>query len=43
MHDGGHHPQTVRALPAILRGLRRRGFAFATVSQLLGERMIYNR
>jgi peptidoglycan-N-acetylglucosamine deacetylase len=43
MHDGGHHPQTVRALPAVLRRLRRRGFGFVTVSQLLGERMIYDR
>ena len=39
MHDGGHHPQTVRALPAVIRGLRRLGFGFATVTQLLGERM----
>ncbi|MGN6664629.1 MAG: polysaccharide deacetylase family protein [Solirubrobacterales bacterium] len=39
MHDGGHHPQTVRALPAIIRGLRRLGFGFATVTELLGERM----
>jgi len=43
MHDGGHHPQTVRALPTILRGLRRSGFGFATVSELLGERMRYGR
>ncbi|HEX3737693.1 MAG TPA: polysaccharide deacetylase family protein, partial [Solirubrobacterales bacterium] len=28
MHDGGHHPQTVRALPAVIRGLRARGFHF---------------
>jgi peptidoglycan/xylan/chitin deacetylase (PgdA/CDA1 family) len=38
MHDGGHHPQTVRALPAVIRGLRRLGFGFATVTGLLGER-----
>jgi peptidoglycan/xylan/chitin deacetylase (PgdA/CDA1 family) len=43
LHDGGHHPQTVRALPAILRGLRRLGFGFATVTQLLGGRMRYGR
>lgn len=35
MHDGGHHPQTVRALPGIIRGLRGRGFDFATVTTLL--------
>ncbi|HET9154604.1 MAG TPA: polysaccharide deacetylase family protein [Solirubrobacterales bacterium] len=43
MHDGGRHPQTVRALPSILRGLRRLGFGFVTVSELLGERMRYGR
>ncbi len=36
MHDGGHHPQTVRALPGIIRGLRARGLRFATVTALLG-------
>ncbi|HTT95932.1 MAG TPA: polysaccharide deacetylase family protein [Solirubrobacterales bacterium] len=41
MHDGGHHPQTVRALPAVLRGLRARGFHFATVTELLGGRMLH--
>jgi peptidoglycan/xylan/chitin deacetylase (PgdA/CDA1 family) len=41
MHDGGHHPQTVRALPGVIRGLRARGFGFATVTELLGGRMIY--
>lgn len=39
MHDGGHHPQTVRALPGIIRGLRARGFGFSTVTGLLGGRM----
>jgi peptidoglycan/xylan/chitin deacetylase (PgdA/CDA1 family) len=39
MHDGGHHPQTVRALPAVIRGLRARGFHFATVTELLGGRL----
>jgi peptidoglycan/xylan/chitin deacetylase (PgdA/CDA1 family) len=41
MHDGGHHPQTVRALPGIIRGLRARGFRFVTVTALLGGRMLY--
>ncbi|HVV90449.1 MAG TPA: polysaccharide deacetylase family protein [Solirubrobacterales bacterium] len=41
MHDGGHHPQTVRALPAVIKGLRARGLHFATVTELLGGRMIY--
>jgi peptidoglycan-N-acetylglucosamine deacetylase len=41
MHDGGHHPQTVKALPAIVRGLRARGFRFDTVTELLGGRMLY--
>ena len=35
MHDGGHHPQTLRALPGIIRGLRSRGLDFATVTELL--------
>lgn len=43
MHDGGHHPQTVAALPGIIRGLRARGFGFATVTRLLGGRFIFNR
>lgn len=41
MHDGGGpRSQTVAALPAIIRGLRRRGLRFATVGQLLGLRAI---
>jgi peptidoglycan/xylan/chitin deacetylase (PgdA/CDA1 family) len=40
MHDGGHHPQTVRALPGIVRGLRARGYGFATVTELLGGRFV---
>lgn len=40
MHDGGHHPQTVRALRAVIEGLRARGFRLATVSELLGGRML---
>lgn len=43
MHDGGHHPQTVRALAGVIRGLRARGFRFATVTALLGGRMRYRR
>ncbi len=41
MHDGGHHPQTVVALPGVIRGLRARGFRFATVTALLGGRFVY--
>jgi peptidoglycan/xylan/chitin deacetylase (PgdA/CDA1 family)/GT2 family glycosyltransferase len=37
MHDaGGNRAQTVAALPRLIHALRRRGFAFATVSQLAG-------
>jgi peptidoglycan/xylan/chitin deacetylase (PgdA/CDA1 family) len=36
MHDGGHHPQTVRALPSVIRGLQARGFELVTVTELLG-------
>jgi peptidoglycan-N-acetylglucosamine deacetylase len=41
MHDGGHHPQTVEALPQVIAGLRARGFRFVTVTELLGGRMLY--
>jgi peptidoglycan/xylan/chitin deacetylase (PgdA/CDA1 family) len=41
MHDGGHHPQTVRALPGMIRALRARGFRFATVTDLLGGSLRY--
>jgi peptidoglycan/xylan/chitin deacetylase (PgdA/CDA1 family) len=41
MHDGGHHPQTVRALPGVIRGLRARGLRLVTVTALLGGRFIY--
>jgi peptidoglycan/xylan/chitin deacetylase (PgdA/CDA1 family) len=41
MHDGGKHPETVAALPAILAGLKSRGFAFTTVTQLLGGQFRY--
>jgi len=41
MHDGGHHPQTVAALPGVIRGLRARGFRFATITALLGGKFVY--
>jgi peptidoglycan/xylan/chitin deacetylase (PgdA/CDA1 family) len=41
MHDGGHHPQTVRAVAPVVRGLRRRGLHLVTVTTLLGGRMRY--
>jgi peptidoglycan/xylan/chitin deacetylase (PgdA/CDA1 family) len=41
LHDGGRHPQTVEALPAIVEGLERRGFRLVTVTELLGGRMLY--
>lgn len=42
MHDGGGpRSQTVEALPGIIDGLRGRGYRLVTVSQLLGNRMIY--
>jgi peptidoglycan/xylan/chitin deacetylase (PgdA/CDA1 family) len=38
MHDGGGpRLQTVRALPLIIRGLRRRGFRLVSVSRLLAD------
>jgi peptidoglycan/xylan/chitin deacetylase (PgdA/CDA1 family) len=40
MHDGGHHPQTVRALPGVIRGLRARGLRLVTVTALLRQRFI---
>ena len=41
MHDGGHHPQTVRALPSVIRGLQARGFELVTVTELLGGHFLY--
>jgi peptidoglycan/xylan/chitin deacetylase (PgdA/CDA1 family) len=41
MHDGGHHPQTVRALPSVIGGLRARGFRLVTVTELLGGHFLY--
>jgi peptidoglycan-N-acetylglucosamine deacetylase len=42
MHDGGgNRSETVAALPQIINDLRHRGYSFDTVSQLLGDRMIF--
>lgn len=39
LHDaGGNRAQTVGALPAMIRGLKRRGFKLVTVADLLGYR-----
>lgn len=42
MHDGGgDRSGTLAALPTVIDALRARGYRFATVSQLLGNRLIY--
>jgi peptidoglycan-N-acetylglucosamine deacetylase len=42
MHDGGgDRAGTLAALPQIIDTLRARGYAFATVTGLLGQRMLY--
>jgi peptidoglycan/xylan/chitin deacetylase (PgdA/CDA1 family) len=42
MHDGGGtRSETLAALPRIINTLRSRGYRFATVTQLLGHRLIY--
>jgi peptidoglycan/xylan/chitin deacetylase (PgdA/CDA1 family) len=42
MHDGGGpRDETLAALPNVIDGLRARGFEFATVSELLGYKLIY--
>jgi peptidoglycan/xylan/chitin deacetylase (PgdA/CDA1 family) len=42
MHDGGGpRGQTLAALPAIIHGLKRRGYRFATVTALTGARLRY--
>lgn len=42
MHDGGGpRSETLAALPQVIDTLRARGFGFATVSELLGDRILY--
>ena len=42
MHDGGgDRSQTLAALPDVIDTLRARGYTFVTVTQLLGQRVIY--
>jgi peptidoglycan-N-acetylglucosamine deacetylase len=42
MHDGGGpRGETLAALPRVIDTLRARGYGFATVTGLLGQRMIY--
>jgi peptidoglycan-N-acetylglucosamine deacetylase len=42
MHDGGgDRSETLAALPDIIDTLRGRGYTFVTVTQLLGQRLIY--
>jgi peptidoglycan/xylan/chitin deacetylase (PgdA/CDA1 family) len=42
MHDGGgDRSQTLAALPDIIETLRARGYIFVTVTQLLGQHVIY--
>ncbi len=42
MHDGGgNRSQTVAALPAIIKNLKRRGFKLKTMTELLGGRYRY--
>ncbi len=42
MHDGGgDRSETLAALPDIIGTLRARGYTFVTVTQLLGQRVIY--
>jgi peptidoglycan-N-acetylglucosamine deacetylase len=41
LHDGGHHPETVQALPGLIEGLLARGFRLVTITELLGGRMLY--
>jgi peptidoglycan/xylan/chitin deacetylase (PgdA/CDA1 family) len=42
MHDGGgNRAGTLAALPSIIDTLRGRGYRFATVSELLGDKLLY--
>jgi peptidoglycan/xylan/chitin deacetylase (PgdA/CDA1 family) len=44
MHDGGgNRSETLSALPHIIDTLRARGYTFVTVTQLLGQHLIYRR
>ncbi len=44
MHDGGgDRSETLAALPDIIDTLRARGYTFVTVTQLLGQHLIYRR
>lgn len=40
LHDGGNHPETVKALTGIVEGLEARGLRLVTVTELLGGRML---
>ena len=42
LHDGGgDRSETLAALPDIISTLRGRGYVFVTVTQLLGQQLIY--
>ena len=42
MHDGGgDRSETLAALPDVIDTLRSRGYTFVTVTQLLGQRLLY--
>jgi peptidoglycan/xylan/chitin deacetylase (PgdA/CDA1 family) len=42
MHDGGgNRAETLAALPTIISALRARGYTFVTVTQLLGQKLVY--
>lgn len=36
LHGGSWRPNTLKALPALIKGLRKRGYTFETIPQLLG-------
>ena len=41
-HDGGgNRSETLAALPQEIQTLKARGYQFVTVTQLLGQRLIY--
>ena len=42
MHDGGgDRSETLASLPDIITTLQNRGYRFVTVTQLLGQRLLY--